>query len=529
MLCNISQHRNIIKSIVDKRPEIRNKLFSFGFLFTDNLSIENEKYPFYGEWNADNIDGYVILCHKKTNYKKIQINGDVAILIGHMYNPFTMQYDENDIITELLGLYVENLPEFYDKLNQISGIFSLIILHNEDVFVVGDATGIQTNFYSEIVGNLYISTHQNLIGDLCDLKEDEYINRLINYKRFRLFGNCLPGDLSSFSEVKRLIPNHFLKYADGSFEVKRFFVIKDLQKDEGYIVDKCAEILSNSMELVSKKWDNCAISMTGGCDSKTTVSSAYRDHDKFKYFSYISNESEKADAIAAYKISKELGLDHKIYEISDKNEDFENYADYKEILFWNGGGILHNNENDIRKRCFFDKVNDFDAEVKSWCSEIGRAYYSKRFANKRSFGKKATPRKCTTLYKVFFENRKLARDTDLVFKKYIEKYGDCDNSIPWQEKFFWEFRVGAWNGVTITGEHRFSFDIVIPYNNRILLNLLLSASLDSRINDSIYKQIRIKLLEKIETCGVNVVNIKHTQTRARVENLYYNIHSRIPF
>lgn len=46
-------------------------------------------------------------------------------------------------------------------------------------------------------------------------------------------------------------------------------------------------------------------------------------------------------------------------------------------LWWNGGGIRINNPNDVRKRILFDIVKDFDVEVKSWASEIGRVYYSK--------------------------------------------------------------------------------------------------------------------------------------------------------
>ena len=203
----------------------------------------------------------------------------------------------------------------------------------------------------------------------------------------------------------------------------------------------------------------------------------------------------------------------------------------REILFWNGGGTLYNNANDIRKRCYFSSVNDFDVEVKSWCSEIGRAYYSKRFNGRKRFGKTPSPRKCTTLYKVFLGDRKLVRKTDRIFKDYIKKYfNETKNSnVPWQEQFFWEFRVPAWNGLTITGEHRYSFDIAIPYNNRKLLCLFLSASIEQRIGDEIYKLVRYNMNQKVDSTGVLVQNIEHTKKRAIIENLYYAVHTKIPF
>ena len=168
-------------------------------------------------------------------------------------------------------------------------------------------------------------------------------------------------------------------------------------------------------------------------------------------------------------------------------------------------------------------------EVKSWASEVGRAYYSKRFNGRKNFGENPTPRACTTLYKFFLHDRKLVIDTDKVFERYLEKYfvQAKDNPIEWQEQFFWEFRVPSWNGLVITGEHRYSFDITIPYNNRYLLELLLSAPIEDRIRDSIYAEIRNQMEPLIDGTGIAVTNLKHTKNREKAENFYYAIHSKI--
>lgn len=34
---------------------------------------------------------------------------------------------------------------------------------------------------------------------------------------------------------------------------------------------------------------------------------------------------------------------------------------------------------------------------------------------------------------------------------------------------------------------------------------------------------------KIPSLGIAVTNVKHTQRRAQLENLYYTIHSHLPF
>ena len=56
------------------------------------------------------------------------------------------------------------------------------------------------------------------------------------------------------------------------------------------------------MKLIHKKWDKPAISLTGGCDSKTTLACTKGEYENYNYFSYISNDSEEVDAIAAKKI-----------------------------------------------------------------------------------------------------------------------------------------------------------------------------------------------------------------------------------
>lgn len=76
----------------------------------------------------------------------------------------------------------------------------------------------------------------------------------------------------------------------------------------------------------------------------------------------------------------------------------------------------------LEKELFFADKQDFDVEVKSWASEIGRAYYSKRFNGRENFGLMPTPRTCTTLYKFFLHNRRLVKKTDIVFQEYLKQY-----------------------------------------------------------------------------------------------------------
>lgn len=521
-----------IQKILENNDSLRKKLYAMGFIFTDN-EVDTTEYPFYDMWREQHIEAYTLMvAHDQHSY--VVNNGSAtAILIGHAYNPFSMMHEEKNILENLLKEYSpqaleNNKHEFWHHINELTGVFSLIILDNGKVYLIGDASGMQTTFYTVFNGKIYISSHTNLIGDLLDLTWDPYVKRLTSYRFFKLLGNSLPGNLTQFQEVKRLIPNFYVKLQNGTSTEKRFYWPHKLDKSSDKVVDEVASLLYNNMELISQKWTKPAISVTGGCDSKTTLACTNGIYDRFKYFSYVSSEAEKVDAEAAKNICHLLGLKHQTYIIPENMNGSDNVA---EVINWNTGDIRYSHPEDVRKRMFFADVDDFDVEVKSWASEIGRAYYSKRFNGRTNFGEKPTPRKCTTLYKFFFNNRKLVKETDKIFEEYLKCYfqQDKDKPIEWQEQFFWEFRVPSWNGLVITGEHRYSFDITIPYNNRRILELLLSVPISNRINDSIYAMIREKMNPAIDRTGIAICNLKHTNSRAKLENLYYCFNSKIPF
>lgn len=516
-----------MRELLTAHPEFKSKLFCRGFLLTD-ADIDEEAYPFYGLWNSYRVLNKTLLVHPEQHAFIQQTDTNTMILIGHAYNPFTMEPDEDIILKKLAQYLTDDVQNFWNYLNQCTGVFTLIWITQNSTRIIGDPSGMQTAFYTAAEAKLYVSSHTMLLNSILHLSYHSYISRLVHYRFFKLLGNSLPGDLTQFSDVRRIVPNHMCCYHDGIFTNRRFFWPAEnhaLSYDE--IVLQASDILHRSLELISRKWSRPAISLTGGCDSKTTLACANGLYNRFQYFSYSSSDAERLDAQAAHSICNALNLSHDIYEIPTSPEEFDIAS---KILLWNCGNLLESHENDVRKRIFLADHGNFDVEVKSWASEIGRAYYSKRFHGRTNFPAQPNGRACTTLYKFFLHNRKLVRETDQAFDAYLRQFYDCakQNPIPWFEQFFWEFRVPSWNGLVITGEHRYSSDITVPYNNRSLLILLLSVPIEKRIRDQLYTDIRMLMKPEIDQTGIAVVNMKHTRRRAYCEDLYWNIHSRLP-
>lgn len=141
-----------------------------------------------------------------------------------------------------------------------------------------------------------------------------------------------------------------------------------------------------------------------------------------------------------------------------------------------------------------------------------------------------SPRQMTTMYKFFLENRPLVKQTDSVFKDYLQKTAfneilNYDSS----DMFLWEMRYGGWGGQVITCEHKFSFDITIPYNNRLLLELFLSTPLEKRISDQVHYDMIRYLNPTIDKAGITIVNYNETKLRMYKEKLYYLVNTHLLF
>ena len=306
----------------------------------------------------------------------------------------------------------------------------------------------------------------------------------------------LPGDLSQFDGVYRVVPNTYVTFhkSDGTFAVNRFYPTQNIamcktKQDYDATIDEICDLLHTNLELISKKWKKPAISLSGGMDSKATFACANGLYDKFWYYSY----------------------------------------EVREIMEHNWGDMGKVNDNDVRKRMFFMDIPDFDVEVKSWVSEIGRANYYKKFGLKK-MPKHLSARQMTTMYKFFSYNRKQARETDKIFRQYISKT-DANRIFNFDssDMYLWEFRYGSWGGLVITSEHRMSYDITIPYNNRNLMELFLRLPLDKRIADVPHYDIIRKMNPKVDALNITVTNYNETKRRMYMERLYYFVNNFLPF
>ena len=133
------------------------------------------------------------------------------------------------------------------------------------------------------------------------------------------------------------------------------------------------------------------------------------------------------------------------------------------------------------------------------------------------------------MYKIFLTDRKLAHKIDKVFEKYIEdfEYESIPSSYPPADMHYNEVTWGSWGGPNISEQKMYS-DITFIYNNRKFLDLMFKVPLKKRISDRHHLDMKRVLNKELYDMNIRVVNLKETDTRARLLNVIFTINSWLP-
>ena len=134
------------------------------------------------------------------------------------------------------------------------------------------------------------------------------------------------------------------------------------------------------------------------------------------------------------------------------------------------------------------------------------------------------------LYKIFIENRALARKVDKLFDEYIQKYEyhKIPKNYPPADMHYNEVTWGSWGGLNIS-EMKYCFDLTFIYNNRQFLDLLFRVPLEKRISDQHHLDMKKYLNKELYDMNIRVVNMKETNFRAFALNVIFTINSILPF
>jgi len=524
-----------INENIERFPEYKSSIFEQGFLISNqNLTI-GDAFPFFENWRQEILsDSFHIWLHCRQKLYTIEKNGITYFLIGHAYNPFSNQADEIDILRTLAEQSQGSFELGLQTINDLTGLFVLGMIAGERMTFCGDFESMRTAYYGNIDGHFYLCSHEELVAQFEQLHRDDYVTKLEHYRWYHLYGEGLPGDISHYHELKKLICNNYVVYSDGKFKTVRIWPRKPIhmcadETEYHETVHQIVEIMKSNLGLIAQKWERPAVSVTGGRDSKGSLAASIHVKEKYQYFSYNSQPAEKVDCDAAEAICKAVGVPHITYEIPLDKSIYPEYDLVRAILCVNSNRRYFNH-NDIMKRIYLRKKNPFDVEAKSWTSEIGRAFYYKRYGVRR-MQKKCTARRVNAMNNIFLMNPALMYATDARYRDYLRStaYNEHMFNYDWSDIIDLEMRDSRWGADVLSCEHMFSHDVTVPYNNRHLSDLMLMVPLTDRIADRTHIDFTHELCPAIDATNISVKDVAHNNKRMWMDKIYYFITSIRPF
>lgn len=526
-----SEYRSLMDGL-KQYPQYQSALFEYGYLLTDRDLEMGEQFPFYGNWEKTVLNGRMNLYLHRSQKAYVYSAGEYTyFLLGHAYDPFANEADEHVILRRFAEKTAGCFTDGFSVLDDLTGLFLLGILDSRgQISFCGDFESMRTTYYGCVNGHVYLSSHEELVAYFEELHFDPYVKKLEDYFWYRLYGEGLPGDISHYLELKKLICNTFVQYRSGEFTIHRMWPREPLNMcagEEEYrdTVRQIAGAMSNSMDLIARKWARPAVSTTGGRDSKGSLAAAVHAKDRYRFYSYNSQHAEKVDCDAAAAICAALGVEHTTYTIPLERETYPEYDVVKTILMCNSNRRYFNH-NDIMKRIFFRTEKPFDVEVKSWTSEIGRAFYYKRYGVRR-MQKKCTPRRVNVMNNIYLLNPVLMYRTDARYADYLRRteYNAHMFNYDWSDIIDLEMRDSRWGADVISCEHMFAHDVTVPYNNRHLGELFLAVPLEDRIRDRTHIDFTAMLCPKLGETEIHVKDVNHDWKRLWMDKIYYFVSS----
>ena len=521
-----------IKSRLDREPAYRAHLFCRSYLLTDAAVGDLDRYPFYGLWNSMELHGYTLLTHPDTKFFCHQDGALSCVLIGHAYDPFLNEIDENKILRQILSSCRDSVPLFLEAIDQLTGVFVVFYFLKDRLIALQDCGGQKMLYYGFADGKLVITSIPQLAGDVFHLEWDPDVLRLLQTKGYYRGSGYLPGNRSPYRELTRLGANTWLSVKDGTAEISRLYPTAPREEfrtetEKKAAIEELYGIFHSNLALAVRKWPRTAISLTGGMDSKTSFACAAPFYDQLYCFSFSSKPSEDVDARAAAEICRRVGVPHHRYDIPENPADIPDYEFQRKIIEHNTSHLCKLHENEIRKYIYLRGRNDFDVEIKSDMSEVGRAYFSRKYHGVK-IPRIIAPRHLTITQGRYFLEPWAIRYADKCYASFMEQTGLTDDICGYSmhDLAYWEVRMSSWAATSFASQEYYH-EITIPYNNRRLLDLFLRFPLDDRLQDIPHRLLMQRGNPAVAALDLAVKDSYFGKQRMLLETVYYYYATRL--
>ncbi|MBU0898220.1 MAG: asparagine synthase (glutamine-hydrolyzing) [Nanoarchaeota archaeon] len=284
-----------------------------GYFFDKNISlgarrlsiidIKGSKQPIYNE----NKDIVLVFNGEIYNFQKLR---EELHQLGHNFSTD----GDGEVIVHLYEQYGE---ECVTKLN---GMFAFAIwdARKKKLFIARDRLGIKPLYYTQIGNRFLFGSEIKSILQYRGYKPDTDRNALSDYLTFRY----VPGPLTMFKNIFKLLPCHTLTYQDGKVETKKYwyFAFNSTNKSEDFYVKTLKNLLEDSIKsrLISEV--PLGAYLSGGLDSSFVVGLMSKiSQEPINTFTVTFDDIEFNEAPYAKSIAEHFNTNHRSLEVKQKS------------------------------------------------------------------------------------------------------------------------------------------------------------------------------------------------------------------
>ncbi len=454
------------------------------YLYRRQFIISPQRISGFHHWHDSELpDGSLIYVHPDLHCIVARRNRDFIALMGYILDPFHSYRNNSQIIADMLKS-CKSIEALFRYIEPVGGRFVIFASLGAQKIMVSDPAGFKQLFYMrDFRGGIWAASQSSILSEILELKVDETLER--DLYSLPLFANTheywYPGDLSSYSGVKHLIPNHYLDLR--LLKQVRYWPMERIAKESVEdCVEKCSRILRGLYSSIQKRYD-LAQGVTAGLDSRVLLAASREVRSRIEYLTHTHAGLgiNGADIMIPSKMLPALGLEHKIvvhYEMMDKK--FESIYRRNVSTARYGHGL-----NAYAFHRYFSEQGKERVLINGVCGEITRGFY---------YLPALVPVNGLTL--CLLTGMRGSRMALEQFENWLVSTREVsrESGVPLLDLFYWEQRIGSWAAMSYS-EYDIAFESFSPMNCRLFLSTMLGVKKNCRqtMNNSLHRALIKKM------------------------------------
>jgi hypothetical protein len=469
------------------------KPFERGFIIfgtsteTSERIIKSSNGIYLDSWEKTYFGAYQIWADRKLSYASYQNSKYGVAILGLCLNPFTGLATNREIAQTLTDALEEDIRDFYDFVDQLSGSFIVLYRVNEKVNLLQDCAATKPIYFANdhTLGTI-ISSHSHIVSQIFDMQRDLRVDLVLGNDVYQNDpSRYLPGDITPYAGLKTLTANTCLILkTDGGWDVRRIFprgpLINRVLNDA--LIAEVIQIFKSQAEILSNTGRPLMVAATAGRDSRLSVAAFAKSSNAELFAFHYPNTGHLTDDVNIAGLLSEI-IDFKlnIYNLSEySDEKFNNVFKLSNpVGIWPAATL-----------CYLNEFPDNAIHIRSTVSEIGRMFYRSRTENLISPVALAK-----TYTNTEFGKSDLVAQAMAAFIKQSDFKNENFFNYNFYDMFYWEHRNSKWQNI-LCQEAEMATDVFIPFNNRKLIQLFLAVPESDRIAAKLHIEATNELCPK---------------------------------